>query len=151
MPTDTAVAAKSCCACGADVTGAPRMKDSQSRYWCMPCGEADQRRKQLTATHAPCAGCRQQFPKGKLDKHGEHFFCKGCLKKRTRATGTGTAAAASASSHAATTTVVKPASRGGGASSSASGESGNKRVVMMAAVLGLLVVIAVLFNFVFTG
>src|SRR5687768_13482073 len=96
MSSDTSIASagiKACCACGTDVAGQPRMKDSHGRYWCMPCGEADQRRKAITSTTANCAGCHKQFSKGKLDKHGEHWFCKACLKKRTKAPGTRVAAA----------------------------------------------------------
>src|SRR3954470_6002196 len=99
MSNDTSfasVAVKSCCACGTDVAGQPRMKDSQGRYWCVPCGEADQRKKQMAATEAPCAGCHKMFAKGKLDKHGEGFYCKACLKKRTKV-GKPAAATASAS------------------------------------------------------
>lgn len=143
MPTETSVAIKTCCACGADVTGQPRMKDSQSRYWCMPCGQADQRRKQLTATHAHCAGCKQSFPKGKLDKQGEHFFCKGCLKKRSRAA---SVAAANATSAGHETTV-----KASGVAARYADDSGgdNKRVKVMTAVFLLLVVVAVLMNYVF--
>src|SRR5687767_15666721 len=86
MPGNTSLASmKVCCSCGADLSGQPRMKDSQKRYWCVPCGEADQRKKQITASHLPCVGCRKPFPKAKLHKHGEYFYCKACLKKRTAA------------------------------------------------------------------
>lgn len=146
MPSDTAIATKTCCACGADVTGQPRMKDSQSRYWCMPCGEADQRRKQITATHATCAGCRQNFPKGKLDKDGEYFFCKGCLKKRSRA------ASVAASRGSAPATVPMTSSSHGSSAMAASSAGGDRRrVMLMAGVLLALLIAALLFNFVFTG
>ena len=141
MPTDTSVATKTCCACGADVTGQPRMKDSQSRYWCMPCGEADQRRKQLTSTHSLCAACKQPFPKGKLNKHGEYFYCKGCLKKRTSA---GTAATAATTG----TTVMKVSHA---ASRSSESGSDNRRALVLGAVLVVLVVFAVLFNVFFAA
>jgi hypothetical protein len=36
---------KRCVACGRDVAGTKRMKDSQGRYWCVNCGEADLAKK----------------------------------------------------------------------------------------------------------
>jgi len=52
MSNDTSFASvavvKTCCACGTSVSGQPRMKDSQGRYWCVPCGEAE-------VSHAPLA------------------------------------------------------------------------------------------------
>src|SRR5215213_6801433 len=127
MSSDTSIASagiKACCACGTDVAGQPRMKDSHGRYWCVPCGEADQRRKAITSTTANCAGCHKPFPKGKLDKHGEHWFCKGCLKKRTKAQGTrvsaapavagGSSAPAPAAAHAPSHSGAAVAMSGGG-------------------------------------
>ena len=43
--TTASTVAKRCVACGKDVAGAKRMKDSQGRYWCVDCGMADQRKK----------------------------------------------------------------------------------------------------------
>lgn len=153
MPTDTSVATKTCCACGADVTGQARMKDSQSRYWCMPCGEADQRRKQLTSTHSLCAGCKQSFPKGKLDKQGDYFFCKGCLKKRSRVTSTSSSGHATvAGAPGITTRTTTTVMRSSAAGANSSGEtSDRKRVVLMAAVLLVLILASVLFNFIFAA
>jgi hypothetical protein len=144
---------KVCCACGADVNGQPRMKDSKGRYWCLPCGEADQRKKQITSTHAPCAGCHKSFPKGKLDPHNGAFFCKTCLKKAkaahptTDSTGTGTwhmgpgiAAAATAAD--------RPVASAARASSPAAPTTDRKRLVIMASVLVALVLFALFYNFV---
>jgi hypothetical protein len=134
MSSDSSVASaafKACCKCGIDVAGMPRMKDSHGKYWCMPCGQADERRKQTVATHLNCAGCRKLLPKGKLDKDGDHVFCKACLKKRSRVS----AAASSAGNDA-----VGSVSAGD-----------RRRVVVMAAVLIMLVIMSVLFNFIFAG
>jgi hypothetical protein len=129
------------------------MKDSQSRYWCMPCGEADQRRKQLTSTHGLCAGCKQQFPKGKLDKHGDYFFCKGCLKKRSRtgataaSSGSGTVMMSGVAGDSAAAPAAAAAERPShSARKASSGGGGNRRVVVMATVLGVLILLSVLFN-----
>jgi hypothetical protein len=147
------VAVKSCCACGADVAGQPRMKDSQGRYWCVPCGEADKRLKALTATTANCAGCHKPFSKGKLDKHGEHFFCKACLKKRTKAHGPGVAAAAAAPSAATASpsSLMAAASAGAATASPEGGPGERRRVAVLTTVLVALVVFAVLMNFVWAG
>ena len=155
------VAVKSCCACGSDVTGQPRMKDSQGRYWCVPCGEADQRRKAMTATTANCAGCHKPFPKGKLDKHGEHFFCKTCLKKRTKTSGTAVAAAAAPAPAAAgasgtatsLTAIINSAAAStptAGAAAHGGGSGDQRRVVVMSSVLAVLVLFWVLVTFVWT-
>ena len=151
--SDTSTAVKSCCACGADVTGLPRMKDSHGKYWCMTCGQADQKRKLTAATHLPCAGCRKPFPKGKLDKHGDHFFCKPCLKKRTKVATASSPSFAGASAPAATPALAARATLsggGGGGGAVASHPAGDRRrVILMAAVLATLIVLALLFNFAF--
>ena len=141
MPGDTSIATtgiKACCACGADVANQPRMKDSHGRYWCMPCGQADERRKLSAATHLNCAACHKLFPKGKLDKDGTHWFCKACLKKRTHAATAhhSSAPGTSAGMSAAATTAAGPA-------------SDRRRTILLAAVLIVLLLISVLFNFVF--
>jgi hypothetical protein len=135
MTSDTSTVAKECCACGVSVSGQARMKDSHGKYWCVPCGQADQRRKQVSATHANCASCRKPFPKGKLDKDGEWFFCKPCLKKRTKVTKHAPAVSAAASS--------------GGGAAIATMPSEKRKTFALAAVLLLLVVLSILFNFVF--
>ena len=155
------VAVKACCSCGSDVTGQPRMKDSQGRYWCVPCGEADKRRKAMTATTANCAGCHKPFPKGKLDKHGEHFFCKACLKKRTKAPGAAAPAAAPAPAAAASGTATSlsaiissaaaaSTSSGAGAAAHGGGSGEQRRVIVMSSVLAALVLVWILITFVWT-
>ena len=42
-------AVKRCVACGRDVATTKRMKDSQGRYWCVDCGEADLAEKAKSA------------------------------------------------------------------------------------------------------
>ena len=158
MSNDTSIATaglKVCCACGTDVNGQPRMKDSKGRYWCVPCGEADQRKKQITATTAPCAGCHKPFSKGKLDPHNGAFYCKSCLKKvkaghpmstshgsGTWSMGPGIAAAAAAGDR------PVPGSARGAAAATAAPTMDRKRLMIMASVLIVLVLFALFFNFV---
>jgi hypothetical protein len=163
MSNDTSIATaglKVCCACGADVNGQPRMKDSKGRYWCVPCGEADQRKKQITSTTAPCHGCHKPFPKSKLDPHAGAWYCKACLKKvksgkamhggaDSSSTGTwhmgpGISAAASNADHPAQHHVVG----GGGVSRAQVPTTDRKRLVIMASVLVALVLLALVMNFV---
>ncbi len=47
MVTQTTTGAKLCCKCGRDVTTAKRMKDREGKYWCLPCGTADQKQKSV--------------------------------------------------------------------------------------------------------
>ena len=50
--TATSTVAKRCIACGKDVSGTKRMKDSQGKYWCVDCGTADQRKKIKAASRS---------------------------------------------------------------------------------------------------
>jgi hypothetical protein len=106
----------------------------------MPCGQADQRRKQAVATHLNCAACRQLFPKGKLNKDGEHFFCKACLKKRTKA---------AAASHAKASQYGMPSAGGTAALAAPGGD--RKRLLVMTGLLVALVIAWALMNFVFAS
>ncbi len=144
MPTETSMGLKACCECGADVAGQPRMKDSQGRYWCVPCGEADQKKRAIASPTAPCDGCHQQFAKGKLDPLGGHFYCKACLKKRSRAGGTH--ASPTAPALAASTNVASHT--GGVAAVSRSHSGDSRRTLLMAAILVALLLFALLYNFV---
>ena len=135
--TDTSMSTKACCSCGADVTGQRRMKDSQGRYWCVPCGEADERKKQLAASESHCAGCRKTFAKGKLNRDGEHFFCKACLKKRTRVLTRAAPAPSAQGGHA----------HGAGSPTNTPG-GGRAFVFVMVALLAVFAGLAVLVNFI---
>jgi hypothetical protein len=163
MSNDTSIATaglKVCCACGADVNGQPRMKDSKGRYWCVPCGEADQRKKQITSTTAPCAGCHKPFPKSKLEPHASAWFCKSCLKKVKSGKAPVHAAGSDSSSTgtwhmgpgiaASTTNTDRPTlghGHAGGAGRAEAPTTDRKRLVIMASVLAALIVLAVVINF----
>ena len=83
---------KVCCACGADVTGKPRMKDSHAKYWCIPCGEEDRRKKGKGDTvSAGCPMCKKMVPAVTLIKHDGRFVCPGCYKKHVRGADAGEA------------------------------------------------------------
>ncbi len=80
--------AKSCVACGKALDGQPRMKDSQSRYWCMDCGAEDQRKKLMSSGGGnACGGCGEQFPAHQLSKFGSQRLCSGCIRTRTKGPG----------------------------------------------------------------
>src|SRR5207302_6292444 len=81
VPTSTTAGAKICCECGADVTHARRMKDHQGRYWCVPCGEADQKRQRRDA-NGICFGCGESFVGIQLFEIAHQRFCGRCLKLR---------------------------------------------------------------------
>jgi hypothetical protein len=49
-------AVKRCVACGRDVAGTKRMKDSQGRYWCVDCGEADLKKKAKASAKSASSG-----------------------------------------------------------------------------------------------
>jgi hypothetical protein len=120
------------------------MKDSQGRYWCMPCGQADERRKLAAATHLNCAGCHKLFSKGKLDKDGDHWFCKACLKKRSRV--------AAAAAHRAPAPGTQPGMAAAAATTVAAEDApagDRRRTMILAAVLVALLLISLLFNFIF--
>jgi hypothetical protein len=148
--------AKVCCACGADVNGQPRMKDSKGRYWCVPCGEADQRKKQITSTTAPCHGCHKPFPKSKLDPHGGAWYCRACLKKvkSGKAVHADSSSSSTGTWHmglgisAATANADRPAPIHAVASRAPAPTTDRKRLVIMASVLVALVVLALVINFV---
>jgi hypothetical protein len=126
------------------------MKDSQSRYWCIECGEADKRRKALSGVADMCVGCRKPFPKAKLKKHGEYHYCPTCLANRTH-TGSRSeapAAAVAAPSHDAPFGVAAAGGAAAIASASASHPE-RKRVLVLAGVLAFLILLSILFNFIF--
>ena len=81
MPVNTATGVKMCCKCGRDVTAAPRMKDKEGKYWCVPCGEAD-RRHQMHANLGICEGCGESFGKGQLLELAGETLCPRCRKRK---------------------------------------------------------------------
>ena len=91
---------KVCVACGADVAGKKRMKDSAGRYWCYDCGVADQKAKAAGGDGAPitssdakpsmsqCPLCKGVYPEADLiksDRHGGRKICDRCYNKRKKA------------------------------------------------------------------
>ena len=91
---------KVCVACGADVAGRKRMKDSAGRYWCYDCGVADRKAKAAGGDGAPitssdarpsmgqCPLCKGVYPEADLlnsDRHGGRKICDRCHNKRKKA------------------------------------------------------------------
>lgn len=77
--TETGVV-KSCIACGKNLSGQKRMKDSQGRYWCMDCGAEDQKRKMAAGVGSNniCGGCGETFQAHQLSVWGSKRLCAKC-------------------------------------------------------------------------
>ena len=78
---------KACVACGKNLNGQPRMKDSQGRYWCMECGQEDKRKKAFGVAGHACTACGQSFPDHELSKFGNQRLCTACVKRRNKKPG----------------------------------------------------------------
>jgi len=87
----TVAGAKYCCKCGSDVSATKRMKDSGGRYWCLPCGQTDQKKK-AASTGVSCASCGEQFPMSQLTQSGGAQYCAKCMKSQNKSSGGGLAA-----------------------------------------------------------
>lgn len=70
---------KICVKCGKDVSGAPRMKDKDGKYWCVPCGEED-RRHQHHAAGGICESCGESFSPSVLLEIGGKQLCPRCRR-----------------------------------------------------------------------
>src|SRR5260221_14516720 len=77
----TTTGRKLCVTCGRDVTGQPRMKDHNGKYWCMNCGKADQHKHRFDAG-GNCFMCGESFTKTQLTELDGQRLCRGCLKKK---------------------------------------------------------------------
>lgn len=81
MSVQATAVRKVCIKCGRDVTGAPRMKDHDGQYWCVPCGEAD-RRHQMHASAGICEGCGESVGRANLMEIAGQQLCAPCRKKK---------------------------------------------------------------------
>jgi len=88
MATTASSTSKVCVSCGRDVTGAQRMRDSQGKYWCIACGEADQRKKK-GSDGVVCAGCSKTFAPSDMTAVNLLPYCTKCVKRRKKATHSG--------------------------------------------------------------
>jgi hypothetical protein len=79
-PAEKTVITKVCRECGKDVTHQPRMKDSDGKYWCIACGEADHARKHQPAGN--CADCHMRWPVDMLKSLDGLQLCEGCYQTR---------------------------------------------------------------------
>ncbi len=70
--------AKLCCMCGIDLHGKKRYKDSDSRYWCADCNDADVKRREPTN----CPDCRKEMTFGDLIEFKGTPVCQACWEKR---------------------------------------------------------------------
>lgn len=81
MSTEAPAGAKYCCKCSKDVTHAPRMKDTEGRYWCPECAKKDEAKK-MEHAGAVCKGCGESFSKPQLTWIGGMPYCKPCMTSR---------------------------------------------------------------------
>jgi hypothetical protein len=124
---------KQCCACGKNLNGQKRMKDSQSRYWCMDCGTEDQKKKMMSSGGGnTCGSCGEMFPEHQLSVFGSKKLCAGCIKRKNKGPGM-----------METITGALGSLRGSGGGG---GSANKKKLVAMLAIMGLLAAIAIWTN-----
>lgn len=80
---------KICIKCGMDVAGRPRMKDKDGRYWCIPCGEAEQIH-QISTDAGLCEMCGESFSKSQLMEISGQNLCPRCRKLKFSRSGSST-------------------------------------------------------------
>jgi hypothetical protein len=97
------------------------MRDSQGKYWCIACGEADQR-KRKGSEGIVCAGCSKTFPPASMTAVNLLPYCNGCAKRRKKATRSGESLLSRLSA--------------------SSDQIDKKRLLMMIALMGVLALVA---------
>lgn len=68
---------KVCCVCGEVLNHRTRFKDSQGRYWCPTCNEADQAK----VKPEPCADCGIEMSRIDLKEVNGLMLCPVCVEK----------------------------------------------------------------------
>lgn len=68
---------KVCCICGEVLNHKPRFKDSQGRYWCPTCNEADHEK----VMPAPCADCGIEMSRRDMKEVNGLLLCPVCVEK----------------------------------------------------------------------
>jgi hypothetical protein len=74
----SAITVKLCCVCGMDLHGKVRYKDSDGRYWCTTCNEADLQRRQPVN----CPDCSREMLMGDMHDFKGTLVCQPCWDKR---------------------------------------------------------------------
>jgi formylmethanofuran dehydrogenase subunit E len=72
---------KVCCKCGKNVAGAPREKDREGRYWCIPCSNED-KLHQLHVRSGICEGCGESPGQAALMLLGGKYLCQACRTRK---------------------------------------------------------------------
>lgn len=133
MASSTMAGAKVCRSCGKLLNNEKRMRDSEGKYWCIPCGEADQKNKGRIAGRR-CGVCREIFSETQLvDKKGV-AYCPKCLKQRQKQK----ASSSSSSKHSSGGGLKGLFAGSSSSSSSSEGGSNTKRVMVMLAIVAVL-------------
>ena len=102
------------------------MRDSQGKYWCIACGEADKRKKK-PAEGVVCAGCSKTFAPSEMTTVNLLPYCVKCGKRRKRAT------------HSDESFLSRL--------TASSDQIDKKRLTMMIALMGVLAIVAYLVHF----
>ena len=80
---------KKCCVCGKDLSGQPRKKDKNGKYWCMACdaqskdASSPAGKSRVAGPSAACPDCGKSFPKSSLKDVGGVACCERCAYVRT--------------------------------------------------------------------
>jgi formylmethanofuran dehydrogenase subunit E len=72
---------KFCTKCGKEVTGAPRIKDEQGRYYCVPCGQEEEMQR-MHIKAGICEGCGESYSKSQLMLIAGKLLCPRCRKSK---------------------------------------------------------------------
>ena len=77
---------KVCCACGKDLAGKKRIKDSRGLYWCPACSDADNKKKSPARNGKGeiCPDCGRSFPDSKMLDFQLTRVCVTCYKERAK-------------------------------------------------------------------
>jgi formylmethanofuran dehydrogenase subunit E len=75
----TTMGKKFCFKCGVEVSGGPRVKDETGRYFCVPCGQAEETQR-LHVKGGICEGCGESYSKSQLMIIGGQQLCPRCRK-----------------------------------------------------------------------
>ena len=81
MSAPTTTMKNFCTKCGKEVTGAPRIKDEEGRYYCVPCGQ-EQEMQRIHIQAGICEGCGESFSKGRLMLIAGKQLCPRCRKAK---------------------------------------------------------------------
>lgn len=72
---------KFCFKCGKEVSGGPRVKDEEGRYYCVPCAQ-ELEMQRMHVQGGICEGCGESFSKSQLMLIAGKQLCPRCRKTK---------------------------------------------------------------------